>query len=120
MASPSGFTAHVSSESSGRVAVVALTGRLDPPAADILRLRVDELYQAGHRRFVFDLAGLEHVGSLGIQVFMQLAARVKADGLVYLCSPTPLVKEVLDVVRIGAVIRTYPTLRDAVDAAGTR
>lgn len=117
MSTPAGFEAKVAVEAGGRVSVVALTGRLDPLAAEELKVKFEELYAAGDRRFVLDLAGLNYVGSLGIQAFLMLANRVKGDGLVCLCCPTPLVREVFELVRIGTVIRTYPTRRDAVDAA---
>ena len=119
MTPPAQFAAEVVPGTPDRVCVVALSGRLDQYGSDILQQRLDQLYRAGERRFVLDLASVGYVGSIAIRVFLAVAGRVKGEGVAYLCAPQPLVKEVLDLVKIGTVIRCYPTRVDAVDAATT-
>jgi stage II sporulation protein AA (anti-sigma F factor antagonist) len=113
------FSAEVVTGTPDRVCVVALRGRLDLLAAEELESQLAALVQAGHRRFVVDLSALTYIGSIGIRVLLELAGRVKGQGLACLCSPTPLVKEVLDLVRISSVMRCYPTRADAIDAVTT-
>lgn len=113
------FAAEVVPGPPGRACVVALTGRLDQLAAEALEAKLHHLLDAGERRFVLDLAGLTYVGSIGIRVFLELAGRVKGQGVAFLCAPPPLVRDVLELVRITTVVRCYPTRADAVDAATT-
>ena len=119
MPAPAPFSAVVVPGSPGRVCVVILTGRLDPPAADALQAKLDQLYDAGERRFVLDLSKLSYLGSLGVGVFVRLANKVKCSGAAALSAPSPQVGEVLDLVRIGSVVPVYPTRPAAVEAVGT-
>lgn len=44
--------------------VIALAGKLDAEAVQELHPQVQEVYQAGVRRFTFDLSRLQYAGSL--------------------------------------------------------
>ena len=114
------FSCRIAVEEPGRVVVADLTGRLDPDAAEVLSERVEAEYQAGARRFVFDLGRLAYVGSAGLRVFAALASRVKADGVVCVCDATPAVQSVLDVTKLSVLLRVHPTRAEAIDAARTR
>lgn len=101
----------------GRVAVVALRGKLDPPAVEELTPRVEEAYRAGARRFVFDLTHLAYAGSLAIRLFVGLHNRVKGEGAVVLCNPSAPLRSVLELTRVNRVLRIHPTRAEAIDAA---
>jgi anti-anti-sigma factor len=115
-----GLTVEVSRDPTGRVCVVALAGKLDPDGAAILDHELDARVAAGERRFVLDLAGLRYVGSLGLRSLVGLANRVKGEGVVVLCAPPAPVREVLEMTRVTAVLRVYPSRPDAIDAARSR
>ncbi len=53
-----------------RAVVIALAGKLDPEAVEELHPRIQEVYRAGLRRFVFDLTNLEYAGSLGLRLLV--------------------------------------------------
>jgi anti-anti-sigma factor len=107
-------------DSTSQVMVVYLTGKLDPLATEELQPRLDEAYQSGVRRFVFDLTRLTYVGSLGLRMFVGLHNRVKAEGgAVALGNPTSPVLKILDMTKLNVVLRHYPTTREAVDAVTT-
>jgi len=99
-----------------RVMVISLTGKLDPLATEELTPELDKAYQTGVRRFVFDLSRLEYVGSLGLRLFVGLHHRVRGEGAVVLCAPTPAVLTILDMTKLNRVLRFYPTRHGAIDA----
>jgi anti-sigma B factor antagonist len=116
----SAFTCDVTTENPGPVSVLVLTGSLDPAAVPVLEAVIERELQAGRRRFVLDLGRLTYVGSLGLRALVRLHNQVKADGAVTAFDPTPNVQSVLDVTKVGQVLRVYPTRQDALDAARTR
>lgn len=114
------FTVAVADEPGGRVCVVALAGTLDPPACEVLDPKIDALVAAGRRRFVFDLTGLRYIGSLGLRTLVGLSNRVRGEGTVALCGLSRDVRSVLELTKVTAILRVYPTRADAVDAAQSR
>jgi anti-anti-sigma factor len=120
MSDPEPFSCPVAVEEPGRVVVVTPIGRIGPQESEVFRESVDAAYRAGGRRFVFDLGRLTYVGSTGLRVLAALASRVKADGVVCVCDPTPNVQSVLDVTKLAQLLHVYPTRSEALDAARTR
>lgn len=99
-----------------RALVVSIGGKLDPVAVEELTPRVEDAYRAGARRFVFDLTGLEYAGSLALRLFVGLHNRVKGEGAVVLCNPSPPLRAVFELTRVNQVLRLYPTRAEALDA----
>ena len=120
MSDPQTFSCRIAVEEPGRVVVADLAGRLDPEAAEVFGEQVEAEYRAGGRRFVLDLGRLEYVGSTGLSVLAHLASRVKADGVVCVCDPTLAVRSVLDVTKLGTLLRVHTTRAEAIDAARAR
>jgi anti-anti-sigma factor len=110
------FTSRFEIDDTTRVVVVSLGGKLDPIGVEDLHPQVQELVRAGFKRFVFDLSALDYVGSLGLRLFVGLHNQVKGEGAVALCDPKAGVASVLDLTKVGQVLRTFPTRADAVDA----
>lgn len=104
------------SDADARVMVVSLAGKLDPVAAEDLNERVEDAFQTGFRRFVFDLSRLDYVGSMGLRLFVGLHNRVRGEGAVALSNPTTTVLTILDMTKLNRVLRYYPSRREAVDA----
>jgi anti-sigma B factor antagonist len=98
------------------ITYVTVSGKLDPVAAEDMAPALDEAYRAGARRFVFDLSELVYVGSLGLRVFVGLHNRVRGIGGVALCSVKPGVLKILDMTKLTALLRHYPTRHEAADA----
>ena len=120
MSDPQTFSCRIAVEEPGRVVVADLAGVLGLEEAEVFGEQVEAQYGAGGRRFVFDLSRLEYVGSTGLSVLAHLASRVKADGVVCVCNPTPAVRSVLDVTKLGTLLRVHATRAEAIDAARTR
>ena len=120
MNKPAGFTSRFEIDENTRICVVSLTGNLDPTAVEDLHPQVQELVQAGFRKFVFDLTKLNHIGSLGLRLLVGLANQVKADGAVFLCSVSAPMRSIIDITKVDQVLRVYPTRHAAVDAMKSR
>ncbi|MBN9121315.1 MAG: STAS domain-containing protein [Planctomycetes bacterium] len=116
MTSKTSFAFGFESDPDARVVVISLVGKLDPMATEELTPRVEEAFQAGARRFVFDLSRLDYVGSLGLRLFVALHNRVRGQGAVALSNPTAPVLTILDMTKLNRVLRHYPTRHEAVDA----
>jgi anti-anti-sigma factor len=98
------------------VMVISLVGKMDPLAAEQVAPAVEAALRSGVRRFVFDMSRLLYVGSLGLRLFVDVSNRVRGQGAVALCRPTPAVLTILDMTKLNRVLRYYPTRHEAVDA----
>ena len=111
-----GFTSRFEIDDDTRVVIVSLTGNLDSVAVEEFHPQVQELVRAGYRRYVFDMMGLEYVGSLGLRLVIGLANQLKSDGAVALCHATGGVRSVIEMTKVDQVLRTYATREDASEA----
>jgi anti-anti-sigma factor len=111
-----GFTSRFEIDDETRVVVVSLTGNLDSVAVEELHPQVQELVRAGYRRYVFDMAELEYVGSLGLRLIVGLANQLKGDGAVAICHATAGVHSVIEMTKVDQVLRTFANREDAAEA----
>jgi anti-anti-sigma factor len=114
--SDSPFASRFEIDDASRVCVISLTGTLDPTAVDDLHPQVQELVRAGYIRFVFDLSGLTHIGSLGLRLMVGLANQLKGEGSVAICDMTDGVRSVIEMTHVDKVLRTFRSRTEAVDA----
>ncbi|MER8097036.1 STAS domain-containing protein [Streptomyces goshikiensis] len=71
---------------------VSLAGELDLYTAQQVGPRLRELARFGHRDIVLDLCGLSFCDSAGIDLFIRLQRRCRAEGTrLLLCDVPPLV-----------------------------
>ncbi|MFF4426831.1 STAS domain-containing protein [Streptomyces sp. NPDC001549] len=71
---------------------IALAGELDFWTAEQVGPRLRELAGSGHRNIVLDLCGLSFCDSAGIDLFVGLHRRCRAEGTrLLLCDVPPLV-----------------------------
>jgi anti-sigma B factor antagonist len=116
MTSQSVFAFECELDPDTRVMTISLVGKLDPLATEELTPCVEDAFQSGVRRFVFDLSRLSYVGSLGLRLFVGLHNRLRGQGAVALSNPTSPVLTILDMTKLNRVLRYYPTRREAIDA----
>lgn len=116
MSSDARFSSRFEIDDAARVCVVSLSGKFDPEAVDDLHPQVQELVRAGYRKFVFDMSGVGHIGSMGLRLLVGLANQVKGDGSVVLCDLTDGVRSVVEVTRINQVLPTFASRAEAVGA----
>jgi len=114
------FTSRFEIDEHTRICVVSLTGNLDPAAVEDLHPQIQELVQAGFRKYVFDFSRLNHIGSLGLRLLVGLTNQVKEDGAVVLCSISTAMRSVIEITKVDQVLRVYPSRHAAVDAVKSR
>ena len=56
------------------------------------------------------------MGSLGLRLIVGLANQLKRDGTVALCELAAGVRSVVEMTKVGQVLKTYPTRDEAVAA----
>jgi anti-anti-sigma factor len=103
----------------GPASVVAVSGAVDAATAPALRARLDELIEAGERRFVVDLSGVPLMDSAGLATLVNLFKRVRVlDGDVRLSGMQPNVRRVFDLVRLDRLFDTFADPDRAVASFG--
>ena len=98
----------------GATAVLHLSGQLDALSAPYVRSELANAVAAGHSRLVVDLAGVGFVDSSGLGSLISglKAARI-AGGDLRLAQPSKQVSAVLTLTMLERVLRSYPTVADA-------
>jgi stage II sporulation protein AA (anti-sigma F factor antagonist) len=87
----------IGEEKDGRVLVIALEGRVDSVSSGELERLVVSRIDAGEKRLVLDLSGVEYISSAGLRVLLMAAKRLKEPpGGLVLCGMGPNVRTVLD------------------------
>jgi anti-sigma B factor antagonist/stage II sporulation protein AA (anti-sigma F factor antagonist) len=103
------------------VVVVAVHGRVDHATSEALRDALAPFLTRcaeGGDCLVLDLAGVEYISSAGLRVLMLAAKQARAQkGFLAVAALRPLVAEILEISKFTLVLRTLPTVRDAVAAA---
>ena len=85
---------------------ILLEGRLDGRQSDEANRQLENILNENTAaKFVLDLAKLEYMSSAGLRVLLMAAKRAKAGGKeLVICSPTPEVKEILDISGFGSIM----------------
>lgn len=103
------------------VVVLSPRGRIDHAAAEELRSALaPHLARCGQGQdhVVLDFAGVDYISSAGLRVLMLAAKQAKAQsGFLAVAAVQPLVQEILEISKFTLVLRTLPSVRDAVAAA---
>ena len=104
----------------GDALVVAPIGRIDhATAAEFERAVVPLLDPAAGARagLVFDLGKVTYISSVGLRVLMIASKSLRARGArIAVAAMQPVVAEILEICRFGAVVEVYPTVDDAIAA----
>lgn len=103
----------IGEEQLGPVCLLVLAGRLDTETSADLELAVQDLLQAGSRRFVVDLAGVGYVSSAGLRVLLGLAKALDSSGSLRLAALNVGVRQVFDVAGFTPLFRIHADRADA-------
>ena len=87
----------IGEEKQGGALVIAPVGRVDSVSSGELERVVLSRIDAGERRLVLDLAGVEYISSAGLRVLLMAAKRLKEPpAALVLCGIGPGVRTVLE------------------------
>jgi anti-anti-sigma factor len=93
--------------------------RIDSSTAKSFEDQTNALIDAGPKKVVMDLAGLDYISSAGLRVVLTTAKRVKAaGGGLTLCGVRDSVKDVIEVSGFASIFGTHPDVKSAIAALG--
>ena len=100
----------IDEEKSKAALVIAPQGRVDSVSSGELERLVVARLDAGERRLVIDLMGVDYISSAGLRVLLLAAKRLKpAPGALVLCSLGPSIRAVLDLAGFTSLFAIEPT-----------
>ena len=106
---------HVVEKVIGSFMVLDLRGKITlGPDTEIVRNKVKDVVEAGHKRVILDLGGVSYIDSAGLSTLVACyVSAQKAGGEVKLLNLTKFVRDLLQITRLSTVFETY----DSLDAA---
>lgn len=107
----------VQTEERGGVSILALTGRMDATTANIFEEACRALLNAGAKKIVVDLGGIEYISSAGLRVILTMvkASKGMAATLAF-CSMQTMVAEVFRISGFSSMLPVYAARDEAVGA----
>jgi stage II sporulation protein AA (anti-sigma F factor antagonist) len=104
----------ISEERGDGAMVMAPSGRLDSVTSNELEKRLVARIDAGDRRLVLDMAGVEYISSAGLRVLLMAAKRLKEPpAALVLCGLGPSVRTVLELAGFLPLFVIVPARADA-------
>ena len=98
----------------GELALVSVWGELDLYTAERLRARIDEAGAVGADTVLVDLSEVSFVDSTALAVLVQETKRLEGRGhSLVLVTNDPRTRRVVEVTGLDRVLRSFPTLQDA-------
>ena len=98
-----------------RVAVMAVTGRVDSATAPELESKLRELVDSDKNQIVLDLKDVEYMSSAGLRAMVSTLKAVKrTNGDLRIASPSPRVEEVLRLAGLTSIFSIYSTQEEAI------
>jgi anti-anti-sigma factor len=99
----------IAEEQAGATLVIAPRGRVDSVSSSELERMLVARLDAGARRVVIDLAGVEYISSAGLRVLLLAAKRLKPpQGALVLCGLGPSVRAVLELAGFLSLFAVEP------------
>ena len=99
------------------VAVVEIKGRLAAESVEDLRNAFLKLF-ADHRRFVFDLAGMDYLDSTGLgAIVFCLKSCTEFNGTFKLANLTDKPRMIFEITKAYRIFDIYDSLEEAINAA---
>jgi len=104
----------IGEERTAGVLVIAPVGRVDSVSSSELERHVVARLDAGERRVVIDMAGVEYISSAGLRVLLIAAKRLKPPaGSLVLCGLGPAVRTVLELAGFISLFAVEPARAQA-------
>lgn len=102
----------------GAFLVLAVAGRMDTITAPQFEAQCLACLEAGDKRLVVDLGGLEYISSAGLRSILSAAKKLKAaGGDIAFCALSGIVAEVFAVSGFNKLMPVFPTRQEALARA---
>jgi len=111
---------HVVEKLMGDVLVLDARGRLTlGPETEVLRHRFQDAVDAGHKRIVLNLAGVDYVDSAGLGALVAGSASIrKFGGDLKLANLTDRIRGLIQITRLSTLFEVYDSLEKARSSFG--
>ncbi|MCB1144895.1 MAG: STAS domain-containing protein [Leptospiraceae bacterium] len=101
----------------GKHVLVKLSGRLDITQSDEVESTLSKDIQTGDGDMIINLSQISYISSSGIRIFVGMVRELGRQGRkLKLCSITPPVKKVFDVVELLDLFDVYTTEDEAISS----
>jgi anti-sigma B factor antagonist len=108
----------VACRSEGEWTVLDVRGDLDVYSSPALRHQIIDRIQHGDSRIIVDLEHVDFLDSAGVAVMISgLRLATNSDGTLVLVQPGDQVRRMLRLTNLDQVLRTFPSVEDAVSMA---
>ena len=99
--------------------VISISGELDTTTTPELEAVLAQESQSNPKTYIFDLADMDYISSVGLRVFLANLKKVKgAGGRMLLAGLNEEVQEVFDMAGFASLFEIHPALAEAKSAAG--
>ena len=99
--------------------VISISGELDTTTTPELEAVLAKESQSNPKIYIFDLADMDYISSVGLRVFLANLKKVKgAGGRMLLAGLNEEVQEVFDMAGFASLFEIHPALAEAKSAAG--
>ena len=104
----------------GTVSVITLAGNLmGGPDASLLNGKLHELVEAGKKRIVIDMGGVQFMNSSGLGLLIGGVSALKnAGGALKIANASQKIATLITITKLGTVLQTYPSVDAAVESFG--
>ena len=108
-------------EFKGNIWIITPSGRLDAFESGHLAVAIAEQIDAGHKRLIIDMSGVESISSTGFKMLVSASKRARdSKGSLVLAALSPRVREVLEVIGLDLVFAITETVETALKRFGVR
>jgi anti-anti-sigma factor len=110
-------SAEIKTSEQGDALVVYLKGQIDEMIADALSTKLDEIFEEGYTRIIFDLNDVLYIGSSGLGQIMRAYRQINGSGgYVRVVNPQPLILDMFHLTKLDKILGIYPTVQDALNS----
>ena len=105
----------LSTATRGEITVISLSGNLmGGPDASALNTKLHELVDAGTKRVVLDLGGVQFMNSSGLGLLIGGASLLRnSGGALKIACASEKILALIKITKLGSVFETYPTVEEA-------
>ena len=96
------------------VVIISLIGTLDTNTSPEAEVEINKSLDNGANKMAIDLENTRYVSSAGLRIFLATAKKMMAkSGMVILCHPNEIVKDILHVSGFNTIIVVKATVQEA-------